>query len=142
MKGSESTSALAATGIRVEQSTLASAHSKPDRGDLIARAAFARLDAVALAVAMGCVFALGLWFATVMLLLKDTPPGVPIGPNLALLANYLPGYSVSWIGSLLGAFYAFLIGCGFGAIVAAVWNVAHHIYFVVATTRRYFAGDL
>ena len=121
---------------------MAYARSKPDRGDLIARAAFARLDAVALAVAMGCVFALGLWFATVMLLLKDTPPGVPIGPNLALLANYLPGYSVSWIGSLLGGFYGFLIGCGFGAIVAAVWNVAHHIYLVMTTTRRYFAGDL
>jgi len=126
----------------MQQSTLAYARSKPDRGDLIARAAFARLDVVALAVAMGCVFALGLWFATAMLLLNDSPPGVPIGPNLALLANYLPGYSVSWIGSLLGGFYGFLIGCGFGAIVAAVWYVAHHIYLVMATTRRYFAGDL
>ena len=142
MKVSDSTSALPATGIRMEQSTLAYARSKPDRGELIARAAFARLDVVALAVAMGCVFALGLWFTTAMLLMKDTPPGVPIGPHLALLSNFLPGYSVSWVGSLLGAFYAFLIGCSFGAIVAAVWNVAHHIYFVIATTRRYFAGDL
>lgn len=116
--------------------------SKPDRGDLIARAAFARLDAIALAVAMGCVFALGLWFATVMLLMKDTAPGVAIGPHLALLANFFPGYRVSWIGSLLGGFYGFVIGCGFGVIVAVVWNVAHHIYFVIATTRRYFAGDL
>ena len=126
----------------MQPSTMAYARSKSDRGDLIARAAFARLDVVALAVAMACVFALGLWFATVMLLLKNTPPGVPIGPHLALLANFLPGYSVSWGGSLLGAFYAFMIGCGFGAIVAAVWNVAHHIYFVIATTRRHFAGDL
>ncbi len=142
MKVSDSTSALSASGIRMEQSTLAHARSKPDRGDLIARAAFARLDVVALAVAMGCVFALGLWFATAMLLLKNTPPGVPIGPHLALLANFFPGFSVSWVGSLLGAFYAFLIGCGFGAIVAAVWNVAHHVYLVMTTTRRYFAGDL
>ena len=86
---------------------MAYARSKPDHGELIARAAFARLDVVALAVAMGCVFALGLWFATAMLLMKDTPPGVPIGPHLALLANFLPGYRVSWIGSLLGAFYGF-----------------------------------
>ena len=142
MKVSDSISALLATSVRMEQSTIAHARSKPDRGDLIARAAFARLGVVALAVAMGCVFALGLWFATAMLLMKDTPPGVPIGPHLALLSNFLPGYTVSWSGSLLGAFYAFTIGCGFGAMVAAVWNVAHHIYFVIATTRRSFAGDL
>ena len=116
--------------------------SKPDHGELIARAAFARLDVVALAVAMGGVFALGLWFATVMLLVKDSPPGGAVGPHLALLANFLPGYRVSWIGSLLGLVYGFVVGCGFGAIVAAVWNVAHHIYFVIVTTRRYFAGDL
>jgi hypothetical protein len=127
VKVSDSISALLATSVRMEQSTIAHARSKPDRGDLIARAAFARLGVVALAVAMGCVFALGLWFATAMLLMKDTPPGVPIGPHLALLSNFLPGYTVSWSGSLLGAFYAFTIGCGFGAIVAAVWNVAHHI---------------
>lgn len=142
MKAAVPTSAMPANAIRTEQSTMAYARSKPDRGELIARAAFARLNAVALAVAMGCVFALGLWLATVMLLMKDTPPGVPIGPNLALLANYLPGYGVSWPGSVVGAIYGFLIGCGFGAIVAAVWNVAHHIYLVMTTTRRYFAGDL
>lgn len=142
MKLSDSVSALPATSIRMEQSTIAHARSKPDRGNLIARAAFARLGVVALAVAMGCVFALGLWFATAVLLMKDTPSSVPVGPHLALLSNFLPGYSVSWSGSLLGAFYAFMIGCGFGAIVAAVWNVAHHIYFVIATARRSFAGDV
>jgi hypothetical protein len=125
----------------MEHSTLAYA-PKPDRGDLIARAAFARLNVTALACAMGCVFALGLWSATAVLLLKETRPSVPIGPHLALLANFLPGYSVSWIGSLLGAFYAFLIGFGVGVIVAGVWNVAHHIYFALAISRRYLAGDL
>jgi hypothetical protein len=43
---------------------------------------------------------------------------------------------------VFGVLYGFLIGCGFGAIVAAVWNVAHHVYLVMTTTRRYFAGDL
>lgn len=142
MKASAPTSAVPANAIRTERSTMAYARSKPDRGELIARAAFARLDVVALAIAMGCVFALGLWFATAMLLLKDTPPGVPVGPHLALLANYLPGYRVSWTGTVFGVLYGFLIGCGFGAIVAAVWNVAHHVYLVMTTTRRYFAGDL
>ena len=121
---------------------MSSARARPDRGDLITRAAFARIDTVALAVAMGCVFALGLWLATALLLLKDTPAGTPVGPHLALLANYFPGYSVSWPGSLLGAAYAFVVGCIVGGLIGAVWNVVHHVYFMLSVTRRYFAGDL
>lgn len=142
MKASESISALQAGGFRPEQFASSGARSKPDRGDLITRAAFARIDTLALAVAMGSVFALLLWSATAMLLLKETPPGTPVGPHLALLANYFPGYTVSWPGSVVGALYAFVAGCGIGIVVAAVWNVAHHVYFVLAITRRYFAGDL
>lgn len=113
-----------------------------DRGELIARAAFARMDLVALALAMGCVCALGLWAATAILLVKGAPPGVGVGNHLALLASFLPGYRVSWPGSALGLAYGFLIGLAFGSVVAAVWNLAHHVYMALATTRHYFAGDL
>jgi hypothetical protein len=113
-----------------------------DRGELIVRAAFARLDVVALAIAVGCVCALGLWAATAILLVKGAPPGVSVGPHLALLANYLPGYSVSWPGTVLGLVYGFVIGVALGAAVGAVWNVAHHIYLMLIITRNYFAGDL
>jgi hypothetical protein len=116
--------------------------SRMDRGELIVRAAFARFDVVALAVALGCVCALGLWAATAILLVKGAPPGTAVGPHLALLANFLPGYSVSWPGSFLGLFYGFLIGAVLGGLVAIVWNLVHHIYLVAAVTRRYFAGDL
>ncbi len=118
------------------------AHFKKDRGELIVRAAFARFDVVALAVAMGCVGALGLWAATAILLVKGAPPGVSVGPHLALLTNFLPGYSVSWLGGFVGLFYGFLIGFVFGGLIAVVWNIVHHIYLVLAVTRRYFAGDL
>lgn len=116
--------------------------TRTDRGELIARAAFARLDVVALAIATGAVCAIGLWAATAVLLLKGAPPGVGVGNHLALLANFLPGYGVSWSGSVLGLCYGFLIGLVLGAAVAAVWNIAHHIYLALAIARRYFAGDL
>lgn len=118
------------------------AHSTRDRGELIVRAAFARFDVVALAIAMGCVGALVLWSATAILLVKGAPPGINVGPHLALLTNFLPGYHVSWPGSVVGLFYGFLIGAGLGGLIAVVWNIVHHIYLVLAVTRRYFGGDL
>ena len=60
----------------------------------------------------------------------------------SLLAHILPGYSISWPGTVFGAVYGFLIGLVIGAVVAAIWNLAHHVYLVIATTRDYFAGDL
>ena len=117
-------------------------HSMRDRGELIVRAAFARFDVVALGIATGCVGALGLWAATAILLVKGAPPGVTVGPHLALLANFLPGYNVSWPGSVVGLFYGFLVGLGFGVLIAVVWNTVHHIYLVQTVTRRFFAGDL
>jgi hypothetical protein len=113
-----------------------------DRGELIVRAAFARFDLVALATATGCVCALGLWVATAILLMKGAPPGVSVGPHLALLANFLPGFSVSWPGSFVGLIYGFLIGAVLGILVAAVWNIVHHVYLMLAVTRSRFAGDL
>jgi hypothetical protein len=117
-------------------------HSMQDRGELIVRAAFARFDVVALGIAMGCVGALGLWAATAILLVKGAPPGVTVGPHLALLTNFLPGYNVSWPGSVVGLFYGFLVGLAFGVLIAVVWNVVHHIYLVQAVTRRFFADEL
>jgi hypothetical protein len=109
---------------------------------MIVRAAFARFDFVALAVAVGSVAALGLWAATAILLVKGAPPGVEVGPHLALLANFLPGYSVTWGGATVGLVYGFLIGAALGVLIAIVWNLIHHVYLVLAVTRRYFAGDL
>lgn len=124
----------------MEQSRLQ--RSPPDRGEMIVRAAFARFDFVALAVAVGSVAALGLFAATAILLVKGAPPGVEVGPHLALLANFLPGYSVTWGGAAVGLVYGFLIGAALGILIAIVWNLIHHVYLVLAVTRRYFAGDL
>jgi hypothetical protein len=124
----------------MEQSRLQ--RSPPDRGEAIVRAAFARFDFVALAVAVGCVAALGLWAATAILLVMGAPPGAAVGPHLVLLANFLPGDSVSWGGATVGLVYGFLLGAALGVLIAIVWNLIHHVYLVLAVTRRYFAGDL
>ena len=100
------------------------------RGDLIVRAAFARLDIAALAVAAGVVGGFLLFSATAWLLLRGAPPGVHIGPHLGLLANFLPGYSVSWSGSITGLIYGGVAGAAFGGLFGIVWNMVHYVYLL------------
>jgi hypothetical protein len=107
----------------------------PDRGEQIVRAAFARLDVLALAVALGCLGALTLSLMTAALLLKGAAPGRHIGEHLGLLQHFLPHYGVSWRGSLLGAVYGFIVGFVVGGIVGTVWNLTHHIYLMLALRR-------
>lgn len=98
-------------------------------------ALFARMDALALAFAMGVVIALGLFFATTVLILKGAPPGAQVGPNLAALQTFLPGYRVTWQGGLLGAGYGFLIGGAVGFVLAVMWNFAHIIFIGFAVLK-------
>ncbi|HYD50935.1 MAG TPA: NAD(P)/FAD-dependent oxidoreductase [Terriglobales bacterium] len=85
--------------------------------------AFAPLDAVALAAAFAVVAAFGLFLATSALLLKG---GALVGPNLALLGQYLIGYSVSWQGALIGSLEAAVVAGAAGYSVARLrnWGVA------------------
>lgn len=90
-------------------------------------AVFAKMDVIAMAVAVGVLFALGLFVATAVLLLQEVPPGYPVGPHLGALSDYLPGYSVSWAGSAAGLIYGFLIGAVTGFAIAMFWNLTHYI---------------
>ena len=88
---------------------------------------FAKLDALALGLAVGIVAGIGLFTATVILILKG---GRVIGPNLALLAHYLPGFSPTWRGSAIGALDAGVLGFVIGASIALLRNllVATYVY--------------
>ena len=97
--------------------------------------AFARMDPVSLAVALGTVWALMLMLATAILLLKGSPEGIETGRHLELLGIYLPGYEVSWAGSLLGAFYMWIIGAIVGFVLAVLWNLTHYLYVVMIVVR-------
>jgi hypothetical protein len=80
---------------------------------------FARLDAIALGVSCGVVFGVGIFAATVILLIKG---GEVVGPNLTLLSQYFIGYSVTWTGSIVGAVYGLLTGFIGGWVLASVRN--------------------
>ena len=82
-------------------------------------AAIARLRAGILALVFGFATGTGLALATLWLVIRG---GEAVGPNLALLANYFPGYTVTWHGSLLGFLYGWLLGAVFGWTMAWIYN--------------------
>ena len=70
-------------------------------------------------IAIGLLFGLGLLVATNVLVLKG---GETVGPHLGLLAAYFPGYSVTFLGSLVGFVYTFVIGYGVGRVIVTIYN--------------------
>ncbi len=78
---------------------------------------FPRVDGVALGAATGVVAGALLCLATLVLVWKGGPV---VGPTLGLLAQFLPGYSVTAAGSLIGLAYGalggFVAGWGFAVI--------------------------
>ncbi len=70
-------------------------------------------------IASGLLCGLGLLIATNFLVLKG---GERVGWHLNLLRVYFPGYSVSFLGSLVGFVYAFVIGYGIGRTIVTIYN--------------------
>ncbi len=87
--------------------------------DRIVYATFARLNARAWGIAFALLCGIGLLAATWLLVLQG---GAVVGPHLALLGNFFPGYSVSFTGGLIGFVYAFVIGYGLGRLIGTLYN--------------------
>ena len=89
-------------------STVTAAAKSPD--EIIAEA-FAKLDPLALGTAVGAVTGLGLFLATIILLIKGGPK---VGATLSLLGQYLSGFEVTWSGAFIGLIeggaFGFLLG--------------------------------
>lgn len=81
--------------------------------------AMLQLNGRAWGIAIGLLFGMGLFVATNVLVLKGGPR---VGPHLSLLGVYLPGYSVTFFGSLIGFVYLFVIGYGIGRLIGMVYN--------------------
>jgi hypothetical protein len=81
--------------------------------------ALLRMNARAWGIGMGLLLGAVLFLATNILVIRGGPN---MGQHLGLLAIYLPGYSVSFAGSLIGFVYAFVGGYGLGRLVGAVYN--------------------
>ena len=80
-----------------------------------------RLNGRAWGIACGLLFGIGLFVATNFLILAG---GVDVGKHLKLLSVYFPGYDVTFVGSLVGFVYAFVVGYATGRIVSGVYNLA------------------
>jgi hypothetical protein len=78
-----------------------------------------KLNARAWGIALGLFFGLSLALATIVLVFRG---GTTVGPHLALLGIFLPGYRVSIAGAFIGFAYLFVIGYAIGRLIGAVYN--------------------
>jgi hypothetical protein len=99
--------------------------TEPQTNDVVLVRTFARLHVVALAISCGIILGAGTMAATLILVLKG---GSQVGPNLVLLAQYFPGYSVTWSGSILGGLYGLAVGFALGGLLAFLRNVVIAAY--------------
>jgi len=90
-----------------------------DEIDETLKDALLRMNARAWGIGMGILLGTGLFLATNILVIRGGPN---MGQHLGLLAIYLPGYSVSFLGSLIGFVYAFVGGYGLGRLIGTVYN--------------------
>jgi hypothetical protein len=111
-----------------------------DHRDAIIMWALAKLDVAAFAIASAIISAAVLAALTLFLLMKGAPPGVPIGPHLAQLSVFFPGYSVTPLGALVGGAYASLVGAAVGLLLAVFWNAAHALFLAVIRMRASLAS--
>lgn len=83
------------------------------------RQALTRASVNGWGIAFGTLCGVGLFLATVVLVIKGGPNP---GPHLGLLGAYFPGYRVTYAGSFIGAAYASVAGYLIGRTVAALYN--------------------
>lgn len=101
--------------------------------------AFARLDSTALGLALGTVCGLAVFAATLVLVFKG---GAVVGPNLALLAQFFFGYTVTLTGAFIGLLYGFIAGFILGWLIGFLRNSLVSGYLRVLKTRANLASSL
>lgn len=98
---------------------------------------FPRLDRFACGVSLGLIAGIGLFVATLVLILRG---GAIVGPHLDLLGQFFPGYRVTVLGLFLGLAY----GCAAGFVVG--WTAAFLrnaiLFAYMALTRRHAERQL
>ena len=101
--------------------------------DNVIEAAFAKIDPLALGLAVGVVSGLGIFMASAVLLLRGGPV---VGPRLSLLGNYLFGFEVTWTGAVIGLFEGGMWGFAVGALAAWLRNRALKVYARIVRWRQ------
>ncbi|HJQ85129.1 MAG TPA: hypothetical protein VKA21_13685 [Candidatus Binatia bacterium] len=78
-----------------------------------------RLEALVQGIVVGVLAGLAVFVATNWLRLKG---GAVVGPHLALLGQFLPGYDVTFTGSLVGLVWGFAGGFVAAYTVSSLYN--------------------
>jgi hypothetical protein len=93
--------------------------------------AFAPVHKLAMGVAVGLVLALLVAGVTAFQIIADPPDG----PRLRLLNAYFFGYTVTWPGAAIGAFWGFVTGFVAGWFVAFVRNFFLALWVIVVRAK-------
>jgi hypothetical protein len=91
-----------------------------DETEQMLEVAVLKLNANILGIVLGILVGLGIFIATNFLILKG---GAVVGPHLALLRNFFPYYSVTFLGSIVGLAWGFVSGYLVGFIIASIYNL-------------------
>ncbi|MDQ2665196.1 MAG: hypothetical protein M3Z05_04225 [Gemmatimonadota bacterium] len=94
--------------------------SAPEMADRVVQQAFARLNGRAWGIAFALLAGLGILIPTWVLVLEG---GARVGPHLALLAVFFPGYSVTFGGGLIGFVYGFVVGYALGRLIGIIYDL-------------------
>jgi hypothetical protein len=97
---------------------------------------FVPIDKRALGVAVGTVAGAGIVLITGAQLVLQPKPIL----DLALLAQYFPGYAVSWLGVWVGFLWAFTVGFFAGWLVAFTRNLVIGSWLFLTRSRAELAA--
>lgn len=89
--------------------------------DAIADGYLVKLNGKVWGIALGMIAALGLFVATNILVLKG---GDDVGATLGRLGWFMWGYDVTFLGSIIGALWAFGYGMAIGWLACGIYNFA------------------
>ena len=91
----------------------------PERAGQVVVTRLLRLNALINGSVAGALLGLGIFLATNWLIVKGGPV---VGPHLALLGQFFVGYRVTFVGSLIGLGYGFVVGFAAGYAVSWLYN--------------------
>ena len=101
--------------------------------------AFAKLDRTALGLAVGTLCGLGVFAATLFLIVKG---GEVVGPNLALLGQFFIAYKVTVTGAFIGLVYGFISGFVLGWLIGFLRNSLVSAYLMMLRTKANLTSSL
>ncbi len=106
-------------------------HAVPDSVQVALAQAFAPMHKLALGVAVGLTAAVSIFLLTAFHIILASPEAA----NIALLSEYFYGYQVDWLGAVIGAWWAGVVGFVAGWFFAFVRNFALATWLLVVRAR-------